>query len=208
MPMTIVAFDFDETLTTKDTVVPFLKKVVGRFSFALICVKNLIKITSLLLKKDRDSIKKLFVSEIFTGKEVDIVEEFGTLYAAQVVVKYLRADTVERMRWHQEQGHVVVLVSASLSSYLHSIGDLLEVDAVLCTELQAESGILTGLLAGQNCRGDEKVSRIKLWMQESGFSEEKLNFAYGDSSGDVALLNYSEMATNVRRKDIARSAAC
>jgi phosphoserine phosphatase len=44
-----------------------------------------------------------------------------------------------------------------------SLGDLLEVDAVLCTRLQAEDGVYTGELQGKNCRGEEKVARLFDW---------------------------------------------
>lgn len=205
MEMTVVAFDFDETLTVRDTVVPFMRKVAGRASFVGICVRNFIEIVGLLRRRDRDSVKELFVSEVFTGKEVDLVEHVGHMYAMKVVGRYMRSDTMERLRWHQEQGHVVVLVSASLSPYLHAVGDLLEVDAVLCTELQQENGMYNGFLDGSNCRGQEKVKRMQAWMIEAGCGDQDLQFAYGDSGGDDALLIFSLNGTNVRRKELSRA---
>jgi len=106
------------------------------------------------------------------------------------------------MRWHQDQGHVVILVSASLGVYLHPLGDLLEVDAVLCTELEEMDGLLTGKLVGQNCRGREKASRVQKWCQDSGIATEDLVYAYGDSSGDTELLELFSEPTWVNDIDL------
>jgi HAD superfamily hydrolase (TIGR01490 family) len=111
------------------------------------------------------------------------------------------------MRWHQEQGHVVILVSASLGSYLHPLGDLLEVDAVLCTELEVKDGLLTGKLVGQNCRGKEKASRVQKWCLDSGIASDDLVYAYGDSSGDIQLLELFSNGTWVNKIDLEESAA-
>jgi len=106
------------------------------------------------------------------------------------------------MRWHQEQGHVVILVSASLGTYLHPLGDLLEVDAVLCTEMEEVDGVLTGKMIGKNCRGDEKVSRVQKWREEAGIDEDDLVYAYGDSSGDRQLMELFSQPTWVNNLDL------
>jgi phosphatidylglycerophosphatase C len=111
------------------------------------------------------------------------------------------------MRWHQEQGHVVILVSASLGAYLHPLGDLLEVDAVLCTEMEVIDGVLTGRLVGKNCRGEEKVSRVQKWREEAGIDVQDLVYAYGDSSGDKQLLDLFSQPTWVNDTDLVVLAA-
>jgi phosphoserine phosphatase len=75
-----------------------------------------------------------------------------------------------------------------LGAYLHPLGDLLEVDAVLCTELEEIDGLLTGKLVGNNCRGKEKASRVTKWCADSGIALGDLVYAYGDSTGDKELL--------------------
>jgi HAD superfamily hydrolase (TIGR01490 family) len=106
------------------------------------------------------------------------------------------------MRWHQREGHVVVFVSASLSPYLEPLGDLCEVDAVLCTTLETHEGMYTGNLIGANCRAGEKVARLKEWMTEAGIDHSSLMYAYGDSSGDTDLLAAAEFGINVRAIDL------
>ncbi len=188
MNVTVAAFDVDNTLTVRDCVVPFMKSVGGISRLSKVLLTDIGETFQSVRRRDRDSLKMKFVDGVFAGKDAREVESLGIQFASKVADKWLRSDVATRMRWHQEQGHVVILVSASLGAYLHPLGDLLEVDAVLCTELEEKDGLLTGKLVGQNCRGKEKASRVQKWCQESGIATEDLVYAYGDSSGDTELL--------------------
>lgn len=188
MNVTVAAFDVDNTLTVRDCVVPFMKSVVGVSKLSKVLLSDLGKTFQSIRRRDRDSLKMKFVEGVFSGTDAREVESLGVQFASKVADKWLRSDVATRMRWHQEQGHVVILVSASLGAYLHPLGDLLEVDAVLCTELEEKNGFLTGKLVGQNCRGKEKALRVHKWCKDSGIGPDDLVYAYGDSSGDTELL--------------------
>ena len=203
MNITVAAFDVDNTLTVRDCVVPFMKTVGGVSKLSKVVLSDLGKTIQNVRLRDRDALKMKFVDGIFAGKDAREVESLGVQFASKVADKWLRSDVASRLRWHQEQGHVVILVSASLGAYLHPLGDLLEVDAVLCTELEEENGVLTGKLIGQNCRGKEKASRVQKWCQDSGIALEDLMYAYGDSSGDTELLELFSEPTWVNDIDLA-----
>ncbi len=202
MNVTVAAFDVDNTLTVRDCVVPFMKSVGGISRLSKVLLTDIGETFQSVRRRDRDSLKMKFVDGVFAGKDAREVESLGIQFASKVADKWLRSDVATRMRWHQEQGHVVILVSASLGAYLHPLGDLLEVDAVLCTELEEMDGLLTGKLVGQNCRGKEKASRVQKWCQESGIATEDLVYAYGDSSGDTELLELFSEPTWVNDIDL------
>ena len=202
MNVTVAAFDVDNTLTVRDCVVPFMKSVGGISRLSKVLLTDIGETFQSVRRRDRDSLKMKFVDGVFAGKDAREVESLGIQFASKVADKWLRSDIATRMRWHQEQGHVVILVSASLGAYLHPLGDLLEVDAVLCTELEEKDGLLTGKLVGQNCRGKEKASRVQKWCQESGIATEDLVYAYGDSSGDTELLELFSEPTWVNDIDL------
>ena len=203
MNITVAAFDVDNTLTVRDCVVPFMKTVGGVSKLSKVVLSDLGKTIQNVRRRDRDALKMKFIDGIFAGKDAREVESLGVQFASKVADKWLRSDVASRLRWHQEQGHVVILVSASLGAYLHPLGDLLEVDAVLCTELEEENGVLTGKLIGRNCRGKEKASRVQKWCQDSGIALEDLMYAYGDSSGDTELLELFSEPTWVNDIDLA-----
>jgi phosphatidylglycerophosphatase C len=186
--VTVAAFDVDNTLTVRDCVVPFMRSVSGTSRIVKLLLSDLGGTIQSLRRRDRDSLKAKFVEGVFSGKDAREIDALGIEFATRVADGWLRHDVASRMRWHQDQGHVVILVSASLGAYLHPLGDLLEVDAVLCTELEEIDGLLTGKLVGNNCRGKEKASRVTKWCADSGIALGDLVYAYGDSTGDKELL--------------------
>jgi len=207
MNVTVAAFDVDDTLTVRDCVVPFMRSVAGTGRLMKVMLSNVGETIQNVRRRDRDALKAKFVSGVFSGRQAREIESLGIQFASKVADGWLRSDVAARMRWHQEQGHVVILVSASLGSYLHPLGDLLEVDAVLCTELEEVDGILTGKLEGKNCRGEEKASRIQKWCEGAGIDVEDLVYAYGDSSGDVQMLELFALGRWVNKVDLEESAA-
>lgn len=207
MNVTVAAFDVDKTLTVRDCVLPFMRSVAGFGRLLKVMLSDLGSTFHSVRRRDRDALKAKFVEGIFAGKDAREIENLGVQFASRVADGWLRDDVAARMRWHQEQGHVVILVSASLGSYLHPLGDLLEVDAVLCTELEVKDGLLTGKLVGQNCRGKEKASRVQKWCLDSGIASDDLVYAYGDSSGDIQLLELFSNGTWVNKIDLEESAA-
>jgi phosphatidylglycerophosphatase C len=202
MDVTVAAFDVDNTLTVRDCVMPFMRRVAGVNVLLRTVASQPYTILTLLKNKDRNSLKALFVSEVFTGRSESKVNEQGVLFAARVANGWMRDDVVKRLRWHQSQGHVVVLVSASLSPYLEPLGDLLEVDAVLCTELESDGKVFTGKIRGTNCRGPEKVRRLQSWCDSSGIPVSSVRYAYGDSSGDTEMLASVENPNYVKKIEL------
>jgi len=202
MDVTVAAFDVDNTLTVRDCVMPFMWRVAGVNVLLRTVASQPYTILTLLKNKDRNSLKALFVSEVFAGRSESEVNEQGVLFASRVANGWMREDVVKRLRWHQSQGHVVVLVSASLSPYLEPLGDLLEVDAVLCTELESDGNVFTGKIRGTNCRGTEKVRRLQSWCDSAGIPVSLVRYAYGDSSGDTEMLASVENPNYVKKIEL------
>lgn len=198
MDVTVAVFDVDKTLTVRDCVVPFMFRVAGIPRLVVGLLARFSSVVRGFLTRDRDTLKQIFADVVFSGRAVNEVEQDGILFAEKIAQAWMREDVVARMRWHQEQGHVVLLVSASLGPYLHPFGDLCEVDGVLCTELEQSEGVYTGQLMGNNCRGEEKVARITQWCAESKVPIDHVVFAYGDSAGDGPMLRLAEHGVMVK----------
>jgi phosphatidylglycerophosphatase C len=117
------------------------------------------------------------------------------LYADHVVAHGLRPDVRARVEWHRSEGHELVLVSASPELYVAPIGRRLGFDDVLATRLEVDAdGRLTGRLVGANCRGPEKVARLRQWRGDALV----IAYAYGDSAGDREMLALAETAVKIR----------
>jgi phosphatidylglycerophosphatase C len=180
----VAAFDVDGTLTTRDCVVPFLRRSLGTRHVVATLMRHPLQLLTAAIRRDRDRVKELAVSA-FAGRSAVTIAAEGERFAAEVERDSMRPDSLARLAWHRRQGHQVVLVSASLDAYLRPLGERLGVDGVLCATLDVGSdGNLTGRLVGENCRGAEKVARLDAWL--AGRDVEL--WAYGDSAGDRELL--------------------
>ncbi len=204
-PTVVAAFDFDGTLTVRDCMVPFLGQLAGRAGLVAGLVRQPRAVVTAILRRDRDRFKAAVVRAAYAGRDVASVERFGAAYAGTVHDTQLRADTVSRLAWHRRQGHMVVLVSASLGAYLHPFGERLGVDGVVCTEaVVGGDGRYTGELAGANCRGPEKERRLRMWLAANQLADAEL-WAYGDSRGDRELLLAAHHSTNVKGREISET---
>ena len=187
-PSAVAAFDVDGTITRRDCVVPFLVRLRGRVPLALRLLARPLNLGRAAVARDRDALKELATQAALSGLSWEEIEGQANDFADTVVRTGLRDDTLARLRWHREQGHTIVFVSASLEVYLREIARRIGVDAVLGTRLVVDaSGTCTGRLDGPNCRGPEKEVRLRRWMAENGLAGVPV-WAYGDSSGDDQLL--------------------
>ncbi|MSO79810.1 MAG: HAD-IB family hydrolase [Acidimicrobiia bacterium] len=190
----VAAFDFDRTLTTSDTLVPFLRAVVGTRDLALAAIINAPRFALAMLNdRCRDAAKAAVFRRVLAGRAEAGLRTFGERYADAIVTHRLRSGMPERIEWHRGQGHEIVIVSASPTLYLDAVGRRLGLDAVIATELEVGSdGCLTGEIVGANVRRAEKVRRLEAWL--GGDAE---IWAYGDSTGDRELLERADHAMRI-----------
>jgi HAD superfamily hydrolase (TIGR01490 family) len=140
--------------------------------------------------------ERLFVRLLGGFSEVDL-NEVSFRFAHQHVSRHLRQDALQRLRWHQRQGHYVVVVSASPECYVRPAGERLGVDGVVATRLAVGGGgLLTGGYEGQNCRGAEKYARLTGHLRANGIvagaGDHVELWAYGNSRGDLRLLSAAD----------------
>jgi phosphatidylglycerophosphatase C len=190
----VAAFDVDGTLTRRDCVVPFLWRLGGA-RLVLGLARHAPSVIAALARRDRDRLKALATAAAFRGRSVATVQRAAAVFGAQIE-RWLRDDTTARLSWHRDQGHTVVLVSASYEIYLDVLGRTLGVDAVLATRLDGDGATYTGALVGRNCRGPEKLRRLDEWLATRDGAEGGRHgvvlWAYGDSAGDRELLGAAD----------------
>ncbi len=191
----IAAFDVDGTLTRRDCVVPFLRRVGGPGAFAGRVLLDGHRTLPALARRDRDRLKAIATRAAFRGRDAEVVRDDATRFARDVAADWMRPDVVERLDGHRAAGDAIVLVSASYELYLRPLADLLGGAAVLGTRLDVDrNGGFTGELDGPNCRGPEKVRRLHEWLDGHGGRAAVHVTAYGDSAGDRELLQDADEA--------------
>ena len=193
-PGSWIAFDFDGTLTRSDTLIPFLREVIG--------VRRLVR--SLAMEAPwlagyavgmvtNDVAKQRLLSRTLRGWSKEQLETQGAAFAQDHIPGKLRPETMQRLCAHREAGNRCVLVTASLTLYTRPWGLAQGFEAVIGSELDFdEHGQATGRLRGANCIGAEKERRLRALL-----GTEPLCAAYGDSRGDREMLAMAEEAYRV-----------
>lgn len=199
----IAAFDFDGTLTRRDTLLPFLVRACGarRVARAVSAVAPTAARARLgRLEAElhhRDATKAALLRELLRGRDAGWFAEAGARYA-RTLSERVRPEMAEQVRWHRTHGHELVIVSASLATYLEPFGRAEGFDQVIAVELEVGGdGRLTGEMTGPNVRGPEKVVRLRRWLD--GATPEFL-WGYGNSSGDEDLLALAHVPVWVNRR--------
>jgi phosphatidylglycerophosphatase C len=205
--VTVAAFDFDGTLTDAGSVFPFLVSVRGWWPV----LRAVFRLSPRLLRAavtggtTADSVKETLFTRLLGGLPKEEVDRRGAVFAERHLRRHLREDTKRRLDWHRSQGHYTVIVSASPESYVIPSGHLLGTDGVVATRLAVGGGgLLTGGYEGKNCRGAEKYARLIVHLRSRGLlssngGEQPLLWAYGNSRGDLRLLNAADQGVDAGR---------
>ncbi|MFL6698472.1 MAG: HAD-IB family hydrolase [Vitreoscilla sp.] len=185
-PRRVVAvFDFDGTISERDTLVPFLVLAFGRArvaaTFAALAGTGL---AWLVRRTPIDEFKRRVLRRLVAGASAQRLGALGPVHARALAPR-LRPGALERIAWHRAQGHRLVLVSSTLDVYLAHVGAQLGFDDVLCSRLESRGGLFSGELEGADCTGPEKLRRLRGLLGE--LDEHELH-VYGDSEGDRDLL--------------------
>ena len=187
---TIAVFDFDGTLTTRDTLIEFIRFAFGStrtyLGFLLYSPMILLMMLGIM---DNNRCKELLLSHFFKGMEYSRFQQLGKEFA-NIVPSFLRTEMVEQLKEHLQSGADVYVISASVEEWVKPFCMTLGVNDVLATRLAVDAnGLLTGKYNGKNCHGEEKVNRLKLVAPAR--NTYKL-YAYGDSSGDSNMFAFAD----------------
>ena len=165
----VAAFDFDGTLTRDDSVVPFLRLVGGRRRLVLGLARRAPSVALAAVRRDRDRLKALATDAVFRGVPRSESTPSPSNTAARSPHAASRDDVVARLGWHLQQGHRVVIVSASYEPYVRVVAEALGVADVVATRLAVDAAeACTGAIDGPNCRAEEKVRRLEQWLTAQG----------------------------------------
>jgi phosphatidylglycerophosphatase C len=191
----VAAFDFDGTLTWRDTLLPFLHRLLGTPTLLwvlFICSPWLIAYALRLTSNHRA--KAVLLQASLAGRTQAEVQRCAQAFVREYLPLQWRPWAMHQLVQHQQLGHRCIIVSASTSLYMHLAGASLGVDAVLCTEMEVVDGRYTGRMVTANCHGEEKVRRLQAWLAtEFGAAAPALH-AYGDTSGDRPMLRLASVA--------------
>ena len=185
---TIAIFDFDGTLTKGDTFLPFLIYSFGFWkTFCCLVYTFPCTLAYFLNLVSNHYAKEKMINYFFNDINVKHMNSISENFVEQDLNKYLRSNMIDRLKWHQKQNHITVLISASLNVYLKHWAKKFNFSIVEATLLEKRNSSYTGKIKGKNCYGIEKLNRLNR-IFKNNFSEYE-TYGYGDSSGDKLYID-------------------
>ncbi len=187
--MNLALFDFDGTLTTKDSLGEFFKYAVGNTKYYLTLIKfsPIFILWQLKIIKNYKA-KEMLFKMFFNGIDEKTFKTMAENFSLNELDKILRQNTYERFQKHVKDGDRVIIVSASMRCWLDAWCEKEKVE-LISTELLFEDDKFTAKFATKNCHGIEKFNRIN---KHLNINEYDSIYAYGDSSGDTQMLEMAD----------------
>jgi phosphatidylglycerophosphatase C len=185
----IVAFDFDGTLTIRDSFTEFLRWRAGPGAWALGLVRMAPAVATYAHDRDRGRIKAASVREFLGGVDRATLEADAERFADRIWDRFMRPDALACWNAWCDKGAHRVIVTASPETTVAPFARRLGADALLGTLLTFDAqDLVTGAFDTPNCRGEEKVRRLR----EAYGDDVRLTAAYGDTSGDTEMIAIAE----------------
>ena len=182
----IAFFDLDRTIISGYSVVALALEHVwsGSLSPTRIIAHFGIFLGWTLGKSDYHDLLRLTVNGI-VGLSEDEMIELGERAFQRRLAGLIYPEARQLIDAHKAVGHRVVMVTSATSFQAHPIARELGVDHVLCTELEIQSGVITGKV--DPCYGPGKKTAAQKFADQEGLALTDA-FFYTDSSEDLALL--------------------
>ena len=187
----LAIFDVDYTLTKKETLIEFY----------LYMMKNNRKLLKYLPKSifssifyafkiyDASKLKKIFIRFIDGIEEEEMKKIVKEFYETRLS-KILYTDAIDTIKKMKAEGYKIYLISASAEFYLSELYNIKEVDMVIGTRFMINSGLHRNEIIGENCKGEEKVIRLKQVLKEKNIEVDfESSYMYSDSLSDLPLFN-------------------
>ena len=187
----VAAFDLDGTLTEGGSVFLWLRRLAGSSAAYRTAFRLIIPLTIGAVRSSRwaDNAKERLFHALLAGRDLADVEALSREFALEHLESHGRELLLNRLPWHLDQGHDVVIVSASPQIYVDVVAEALHAHGALGTRLAVDPlGKLTGGYLGKNCRGTEKMRRLDEWMELRFDGDHPVIYAYGNSRGDRRML--------------------
>lgn len=187
----LAIFDVDYTITKKETLMQLYKYVIKKD------IRNIKFLPRALYSGfmysikvyDEKRVKESFLKFIDGIDENDLAILVKEFYR-DVLENILYEDAIKMMKNLKSQGYKVYLISASPEFYLREFYAIKEVDMIIGTRFTMHSGKFIRKMEGENCKGEEKVRRLKEVIEKENIKVDfKNSYMFSDSLSDKPLLD-------------------
>lgn len=183
---TIAIFDFDNTITNRDTLFDFFLFSFGKkkFMFKIILLTPVLILTKLKFLSAQKG-KQILLKSFLNGISALDFQNFCINYKHRIS-NILKKEAIKKIHWHIHNNHETIILSASIEDWIKPWASEIGINIVLGTELDKTGFYLSGNIKGLNCKGKAKLDRL---IERLPNYQDYTIYAYGDSKADRYILN-------------------
>lgn len=183
----VAVFDFDGTLTRSDSFLRFIRFALPLNKLAVGVTRSLPTLAKMRMGKISSSTaKERIFAFFFKGLSKEEIKRRGNSFEPA-----LNPEVVKKMEDLRQKGARIIVDSASLDLWIEPWCEKRGITPC-CTQTQTDDrGLLTGRFSTPNCKGPEKVKRLKQLLPPAPGIKV---IAFGNSSDDMDLLNFADEA--------------
>ncbi|MBK1895540.1 HAD family hydrolase [Chryseobacterium paridis] len=183
----LYCFDFDGTITYKDTMFMYLK-FYDSTKYHIQFLRHVPLFILLKLKlAETEKVKKSFIGSILKGQSQEKIEKKAKQFFEHHYPRIVRENALDFIKNIDRNNTQSLLVTASLDIWVKPFAEELQMQLV-STRAEFKNGVFTGNFIGKNCNGKEKLIRIKEQISNSKYDK---IIAFGDTSGDKPMLKWA-----------------
>ncbi|MGL5742372.1 MAG: HAD family hydrolase [Legionella sp.] len=192
----VAIFDFDGTLSSGSSGLRFFRYLLGKKTYSHIMKRNFFwNLLYLSTWGNRYALNKITRS-IFRDKSHEEILHYAEKYSKKIMPKFHYEQIMQRLDWHQKQGHRIILITGALDIYITPWAKQVEIKEVFATRLEVSSeGLLTGNIENGIYLGKNKLSALQKLLGEH---ENYITYVYADSYSDRFLLAAANYAYWIR----------
>ena len=187
----LAIFDIDYTITRKETLMELFKYAIKKDKRNLRFLPRAVYCGFMYFIKfyDEKKVKETFLKFIDNIKEKDLALLVKNFYNDRLK-NILYKDALDMIKDLKSKGYDIYLISASPEFYVNEFYNIDVVDKVIGTRFSFENGIFTRKMDGENCKGEEKVKRLKSYLKENNIEVDfNESYMFSDSLSDKPLLD-------------------
>ena len=160
--ITTAFFDLDYTLLDTSSGLIYLKEIIKQRRVPLWYV-GYIGVAYQLKLLDFGQTHTQLMHYVGRQGRADTLRFFAAWVACHLLPRLTPAGKA-KIQWHKNQGHRVVIISASIEEIVKPVAEYLKLGQdYLCTHLAVKNNHYTGNLEGPLCYGPGKVHWAKTW---------------------------------------------
>ncbi|MGH1434217.1 MAG: HAD-IB family hydrolase [Lewinella sp.] len=190
----VAVFDFDGTISDQDSFLAFIRHTHGFWGLYWGFLLHLPYLMMYLLGRyPNDRFKEKIFTHFYAGKTKEDLAQKGKQFCQQKLPSMIYAGAWQQLHWHQQQGHRIIILTASSAIWLKNWCETHQFE-LIATTFAIQNGRYTGKIEGKNCYGEEKAKQIASILSQYPAFEV---YGYGDRASDAAFLQYCNHASTL-----------